>query len=564
MTDSLVNSQFATLSGQGVSVSDADEHSHDIWEHVQRGLVYPAPYALFATFWAAGDGSELTRDMLCRVAAAVRDIIDRTDGDQSNTTAVIGVGFRRWARWCAEDGTTLPKGMRLQFEDPAEPLTSTVFERSAGTFRDSAGDLWFHIKSDGEERCREVFDCLVELLAPVVDPERTKYQEAETRSNRPGKRGGKVVGSRFSETLNNPTDPVTLARSVVVGAEDPDHAGASFALAQRFAINWEHVLDMSPQGIEDMVGRTTSDILVPSREERSHIKRSRVQDEHGDTTPVLRLSLPYGRSAAVDDDALLEKGASTRDEAGIYFAAFSCDVKVLESIMDRQIGDEAGFMSDRLLTNVHSDLGGFFYIPSHDELFQEPLRIGALADTDWENFPGVNWNRLDRHFDLRSDNGYMSYNHKDYLFRMATMTGEDRETYLPPSRRVLSLLATSFSLWQDNWYVDRTQEELRHLTDYLSRRFDDAEVARIMALPVVERMGWTIKVSLGEVFAGDEYGFRGRRRLPDGRWVNGADTYTINPEELIVGGMRRWASARAASSSTTPARTSSCPTSSSA
>lgn len=104
----------------GVPGSDrptADERSHDTWEHVQRGLVYPAPHA--------------------------------------NTTAVVGVGFRQWARWCAQDCADLPEGMRLLFPaSPDDPTTSAVFARSAGTFTDPGGDLWFHLESDDERHCR--------------------------------------------------------------------------------------------------------------------------------------------------------------------------------------------------------------------------------------------------------------------------------------------------------------------------------------------------------------------------------------------------------------------------
>ncbi|TDP97957.1 hypothetical protein [Labedaea rhizosphaerae] len=46
MTDSLVRQEQSTAS---MTVAAADVRSHDLWEHVQRGLVYPAPHALFAT-----------------------------------------------------------------------------------------------------------------------------------------------------------------------------------------------------------------------------------------------------------------------------------------------------------------------------------------------------------------------------------------------------------------------------------------------------------------------------------------------------------------------------------
>ena len=294
---------------------------------------------------------------------------------------------------------------------------------------------------------------------------------------------------------------------------------------------------MGPDQIEDLVGRTTGDVIVPTRDDRSHIKCARAQDARGDTLRVLRLGLPFGRSSAVRDRHLQAKGASLRDEQGIYFAGYASSVGTLETIMTRQIGDEPGFMADRLLSTVRADLGGFFFIPSQDNLDLDPHEVTRDDEVDWDRFPGVDWSRLDRHYDQRSANGYMSYNHRDYLHRMSTMTGDERARYLPPSRRVLRLLDTTFSRWQDNWYFDRRQQELEHLSAYVERHFGAEQAREVMRLSIVERMGWAVKVGLGHVWASDDYGFRGRRRDDDGDWINGADTYRVDPAELIVGGM---------------------------
>ncbi|OJH42647.1 hypothetical protein BON30_05550 [Cystobacter ferrugineus] len=234
---------------------------------------------------------------------------------------------------------------------------------------------------------------------------------------------------------------------------------------------------------------------------------------------------------------LIARGASKRDEAGIYFAGYARSVRVLESIMDSQIGGRSGFMRDRLLCEMRSDLGGFYYIPNQRELGLEAVPVRVFGETDWTYFPGVNWNRLDRHYQLRSSNGYMYYNHRDYLFRMSTLSAAEREKYLPPSPRVLQLLGIAFSRWQDNWYFDRSQRELKHLCAYVAEKYGPEKAREVMALPVMERMGWTIKVSLGDVFTSEEYGFRGRRRDEYGNWYNGADTYTLNAHELIVGAL---------------------------
>jgi Dyp-type peroxidase family len=514
----------------------------DVWQQAQRGLVYPSPYALFATFWRSPH-TPITRAGLSGVLRTVREEI-HTHYGSANTTAVVGIGFRLWQQWCQQAGIPLPKGMRLKFPSGEAGVDgayapSTVFRRSHGTFVDSGGDLWFHIKSDREADCPAVFGIVRGLLAELgcVDPNRTVHQVAATKSVREDKRGGKVLGCRFSENLNNPTNPVSIQKHTIVGPEDPAYLGASFVLAQRFAINWTNILNMGPDQIEDLVGRTTDDVIVPTRDDRSHIKRARVQDEAGDTMRVLRLGLPFGRSTATHDDDLRVKGASERDEFGIYFAGYANTVRTLETIMDRQIGTRDGFMADRLLSNVRSDLGGLFFVPSQSNLDLDPVPLLGGKDLDWDEFPGMDWSRLDRHFTDRSTTGHMYYNHRDYLYRMTTMSAEDAETYLPPSRRVLRLMDGTFSRWQDNWYFDRRQQELEHLSAYVRRYVGADKVDAVMSLSVVERMGWAVKIGLGKVFPSHEYGFRGRRPDADGNWVNGADTYHIDPAELIVGGM---------------------------
>jgi len=131
----------------------------------------------------------------------------------------------------------------------------------------------------------------------------------------------------------------------------------------------------------------------------------------------------------------------------------------------------------------------------------------------------------------------MHYNHKEYLYRMTTLNKEERQHFQPPSHRVLALLADAFSRWQDNWYFDRAQGELSHLRVYLERDFGKAKADQIMSLSIEERAGWAAKVLVGRVLTSEEYGFRGRRTDARGNAYNGADTFHINPYEIIVGAM---------------------------
>ncbi len=502
---------------------------NEIWSRVQRGLVYPSPYAVYAIFRRRGDG--LTKDVLRRLLEELRREIHRHMGD-AHTSATVGVGFPLWREWCAADGTPLPSGMELLFP---EGDTSAVFMRSNGTFVDSAGDLWFHIKSDDAAYCARAFELIHAGLEEYVDPSLTIAQPAARKKPSPGNPGGKVIGCRFSENLNNATDPLSLEDHVLV--EEEPHRGASFVFAQRFHLDWDHILNMTPDQIEDLVGRTTDDILIPNDDTRSHIKCARVQDGAGDTMQILRLSLPFGQSPALQNNDLRAKGASLRDEDGLFFAGYAHSVQVFETILDNQIGADNGLMRDRLLSEVRADAGGFFYAPSQDELGLDQVELPKAKKADPTRFPGVDWSLLDRHFDQRSRNGYMFYNHKDYLYAMSTASGDDRKRLDPPAQRVLELLANAFSRWQDNWYFDRKQQELKHLCFYVARKYGPAKAEEVMSLSVAERMGWTVKVSLGDVFASHEYGFRGRKQDAHGNWINGADTYRIHPRELVVGAL---------------------------
>jgi hypothetical protein len=273
-----------------------------------------------------------------------------------------------------------------------------------------------------------------------------------------------VLGARFSENLNNPADPITIQEHALVGHEDPAHLGASFVLSQRLNINWEQVLQLSPEGIEDLVGRTDKDVIIPSKDTRTHIKAARVQDDTGNSRFVMRLGLPFGHSSAVNNDDMRAKGANLRDEKGIYFAGYCKEATIIERILSSQVGGTPGFMHDRLLSMMKGDVGGIFYIPSRADLDMDLESLAPLGTLDWRRFPGIDWSRVIRHFTATSANGYMHYSHQEYLFRMATMNAEDQAKYLPPSHRVLRILASVFARWQDNWYFDRKQQELDHLS----------------------------------------------------------------------------------------------------
>ncbi|GAA4196805.1 hypothetical protein GCM10022289_03070 [Pedobacter jeongneungensis] len=529
-----------------------EERLDEVWKHCQRGLVYPSPFAIFTTFWTK---IRVQRSQLADLMASVRkEINTNAELKDRNTSVILGVSFKNWAGICNSDKLPLPKGMRLNFPSETDHYTSDVFDASKGVFDDTEGDIWFHIKSDSKNACEVVLELIVDTLKEV-----TKHyfaQDAASKSNSKDGNKGKVLGCRFSENLNNPSDPITIAKHTLIGGEDMDHFGGSFVLAQRFVINWNQINMMTEDQIEDLIGRKTDDTIIPDRDSRSHIKSARLQDEQGNTTPILRLGLPFGRAKQSSIGFRAPKSVTVSDEEGIYFAGFAKEASILENIMSNQIGGDKGFMNDRLFNHLKSDLGGFFYIPSINDLGldQHPdyrNNFSFMENGDWSRFPGVDWSRLDRHYQDASKNGLMYYNHQNYLFTMATGINRHNQYFKVPTNRILSLMENIFSLWQDNWYFNRKQEEIKEDLQYYINAYQGADKpADIMKESIMVRKGWAVRMSL-QLFSSPEYGFRGRKiRFPDGslhaysafieskgECVYGSDTYRISPEEIIVGAM---------------------------
>ncbi|MCH7736744.1 MAG: Dyp-type peroxidase [Chloroflexi bacterium] len=513
-----------------LSAEDGKDRCINLFQLMQRGLIYPSPFARFATFWQSD--RKITRDFIADVVTETRKVIHDKFGDK-NTTVIFGLSFDLFKSWCEADGVPEPKGMKYKFPQQDEDReTSTVFADSSGVFFDSAASIWVHIKSDEKSHLAGCYGVVRDLLGKYVTKQED-YQDCDSRHTRDST-AGKVLGCRFSENLNNPADPITIANHTLVGFDDVEHAGASYVLAQRFEINWEQLHNMSEEQIEDIIGRTSDDILIPTRDTRSHIRSARIRDEDGNTNFVMRLGLPFGRSEYKSKD-LAYKGSNIRDEKGIYFAGFARQVGILESIMHQQIGNSPGFINDRLLNHVRSNLGGFFYIPSRADLGLSIEEWTGRAERKWDQFPGVKWARLSRHFQDKSENGRMYYNHKNYLYEMATMDKLKAAEYSPPSNRILALLLDAFTRWQDTWYFAKGQPEMGHLCEHIERDFGAGKVREVMATSIMERKAWAIRMTC-RLYASDDYGYRGERPL-DGVMQEGADTYRIHPLELIVGSM---------------------------
>lgn len=531
------------------------ERSNRTLSWMQQGLIYPAPWQCAITVMAVP--ATLRKAQIADIVSRARREIHKNHGSQ-HASVSVAFSFALWERWCNEGSLPVPSGQR--FDEPGTlPYAPAVLERSNGVLVDSAASAWFLVKADTEQAVLAMKQFVQSALQDIgIAAEDAYAVTMHSRTSSGGGAGisaGRVLGGRFHENLRNPASPVEILEHVLVGEESGPSMGGTFVFTQRFQLNWASLHAKPASELESAVGRQQyTDEFMPSFDAQSHVRRSHTYDAQGNTVKLLRIGLPFGRRS--DGDAgtpLVEHSGGNAPglEAGLYFIGMARTAARIECVLKSQFGG-----NDHLLTKgiVKSDLGGFFYAPSIRELGAEQLvddvkQRAGQPHSDWHRSPGIDWSRFIRHYDKRSANGRMYYNHQDYLYCMATGSPET-VGIAPPSLRVQFLLERMFSKWDDTWYRAQKPNELAPLRAQLELFFsrpanhaerdailggaadqqfpEKAAAARVMQQPVAVRAGWAGRLLCNLAAAPDGVGGRGN---------GGMDLCGIHPLDLLAGSM---------------------------
>ncbi|WP_339675628.1 Dyp-type peroxidase [uncultured Zhongshania sp.] len=164
--------------------------------------------------------------------------------------------------------------------------------------------------------------------------------------------------SGFIDGTENPTG--RGQQLVALIPEGEAGAGGSFVLSQQWVHNLSsfHALSQSEQ--EAVIGRTKPDSIELDDEhmpENSHVSRSDVKI-NGVSQKLYRRSVPYG--------GVLEHG--------LYFLAFSCDIRRFDHILQSMFGVSGDGIHDHLTDFSTPVTGNYWFAPSADEL----SAIGSL------------------------------------------------------------------------------------------------------------------------------------------------------------------------------------------
>lgn len=441
--------------------------------HSQSGLGYFPDHAVYATFFLT-EPQALTK---ARWQALVRELDVLAHEDHHQTVALCGVGPDLWRTWA---DTKHPAA------DPAVSRCSGL-KGKEGAFAATGGDLWFHIKGPDPARADALLQAVQRALDGLVRTDKPAPVVAQKRH------GGRVLGGRFIDGMENPADREDLSARVVLGPEHGEARGGAFLVSQRFEHDWTQLDAMLEQQKQNMIGRDGNDRILAIDDESSHIKRARHVNGERMNARLVRQALPYGQATA-----------NRANEQGVMFAGYAQSVQMLDAIFEQIAGSRPGFVQDQLFSVTHGVEGSYFYLPSRAE-------CGLAGEAAAQ---GVTMNPF---FDTRSDNGYMFYNARDYQHRVRRSKLVDG---CPISERILTLLNKQFSRWQDTWYRPRETPAMGKLDTYVKGTPDESVLAQSVTL----RKGLATRITLSKVVVDPEYARR-------------ANLMRVDPDELIVGNM---------------------------
>ncbi len=292
-----------------------------------------APLTQSAVFLvlAVADGAEAA-DTVRSVLAGLDDLV-KTVGFRdlgASLTCTVGIGARVW-----------PALARRAL--PAELHPFRTIAGAVHTAPSTPGDLLLHIRADRRDLCFEFERLLLESLGSAVSvvDETVGFRYFDARD---------LLG--FVDGTANPVG-LGLPEATIVGDEDPEVAGGSYVVVQKYTHPIELWNALTTEQQEAVIGRRKADNVELDDAvsgQKSHKTRATIVGDDGTEYDILRDNMPFGSPAS--------------GEFGTYFIGYSRRLWVIERMLERMfIGDPPG-LHDRILDFSVARTGSTFFVPS--------------------------------------------------------------------------------------------------------------------------------------------------------------------------------------------------------
>jgi putative iron-dependent peroxidase len=292
--------------------------------------------AIFLVMTVDPDHEEEVRGLLTDLGALRRSVGFRVP--EGELTCVVGVGSALWDRLF---GNPRPEGLH-PFPGFAGPRHTAIA---------TPGDLLFHLRAHRLDLCFELAERLMSRLTgcgQVVD-EVHGFKFFDERD---------LLG--FVDGTENPEGAAAL-RAVVIGEEDPDFAGGTYVVVQKYLHDLDAWDAISVEEQERAIGRTKlSDIELEDdvKPANSHVALNTIVDDKGVERQIVRYNMPFGRVGV--------------REFGTYFIGYARSPDVIEQMLTNMFIGKPPGNSDRVLDFSKAVTGNLFFVPASDFLEDLP------------------------------------------------------------------------------------------------------------------------------------------------------------------------------------------------
>lgn len=299
--------------------------------------------AIFLVVVMRPGGEDTVRDLLADVAGLQRSVGFRLPGGALQ--AVVAIGSDAWDR--------LFSGPRPAELHPFRELYGPRHRAPA-----TPGDLLFHVRANRMDLCFEFAAQVMARLAgaATVADEVHGFRYFDERD---------LIG--FVDGTESPGGAAG-ERAALVGSEDPEFAGGSYVIVQKYLHNFAAWKALTVEEQENVIGRTKlDDIELPDdlKPANSHVALNTVTGADGEERQIVRANMPFGDVG--------------RGEFGTYFIGYAATASVTEEMLRNMFLGRPPGVTDRILDFSAAVTGGLFFAPSADFLDDLPDPPGAQA-----------------------------------------------------------------------------------------------------------------------------------------------------------------------------------------
>jgi len=302
---------------------------------MQEVINGPGSNAIFMVLaLVPGEEAEEAVKALCgSFPVLVRSMKNRFPQDE--VSGVMGFGAKVWGRL---------------FPDSPRPKELAEFVEIRGEKHvavSTPGDLFFHIRAKRTDLCFELAAQASAQLSGAVESidEVHGFRYFDGRA---------ILG--FVDGTENPEADEKL-EAAVIGDEDGDFAGGSYAFVQKYLHDMQAWNALSTEDQEKAIGRrkfTDLELGDDEKPENAHNAVTNISDDQGNELKIVRANMPFANPS--------------RGEYGTYFigyaGTFSTTRKMLENMF---VGEPVG-NTDRLLDFSTAVTGTLFFVPTFDLL----------------------------------------------------------------------------------------------------------------------------------------------------------------------------------------------------